>query len=165
VSAWAGGAPDILVNNAGVFPRATAHEQDPADFARTMDLNVTAPFRVLRAFLPEMRARGRGDVVTLGSVADRRIYPGNAAYSASKFGSRALHEVVRAETRGTGVRASLVSPGPVDTAIWDAQEASLGTSLPARSEMLRPDDVARTVLFVVTQPRDVTIEELRVARS
>jgi NADP-dependent 3-hydroxy acid dehydrogenase YdfG len=165
VTTWAGGAPDIIVNNAGVFPRATADEQDPGDFARTIDLNLTAPFRVLRAFLPAMRARGRGDVVTLGSVADRRVYPGNAAYSASKYGARALHEVVRAETRGTGVRASLVSPGPVDTAIWDPQEASLGKSLPLRTEMLRPVDVARAVMFVVTQPQDVTVEELRVARS
>lgn len=163
VSEWAGGAPDILVSNAGIFPRAAAHEQDPDEFARTLDLNLTAPFRVLRAFLAQMRARRRGDIVTLGSVADRHAWPENAAYSASKFGARALHEVLRAETRGTGVRATLVAPGPVDTAIWNPHEKVLGTSLPRRETMLRADDVARAVLFAVSQPAHVDIEELRLS--
>lgn len=165
VSEWAGGAPDILVNNAGTFPRAAAHEQDPDEFARTLDLNLAAPFRVLRAFLPQMRARHTGDIVTLGSVADRHAWPANAAYSASKFGARALHEVLRAETRGTGVRAMLVAPGPVDTAIWNLHEQELGRSLPRRETMLRAEDVARAVLFAVSQPANVDIEELRLSSS
>jgi NADP-dependent 3-hydroxy acid dehydrogenase YdfG len=163
VTEWAPGAPDILVNNAGIFPRAAAHEQDPDDFARTLELNLAAPFRVLRAFLPRMLSRRRGDVVTLGSVADRHAYAENAAYSASKFGARGLHEVLRAETRGTGVRATLIAPGPVDTAIWAAYEPALGKTLMARGSMLRPDDVARAVLFAVSQPPHVDIEELRLS--
>ena len=165
VATWCGSAPDILVNGAGIFPLASVHDLDPDDFLRTLDLNLAAPFRVLRAFLPAMRARRQGDVVTIGSVADRHASPGNAAYSASKYGARALHEVLRAETRGTGVRASLVSPGPVDTAIWSPHESSLGGALPRREDMLAAADVARAVLYVVTQPRDVTVEELRLSRS
>ena len=165
VTKWCGGAPDILVNGAGIFPLASVHDMDPDDFQRALDLNLAAPFRVLRAFLPAMRARRQGDVVTIGSVADRHASPGNAAYSASKHGARALHEVLRAETRGTGVRASLVSPGPVDTAIWSPHESLLGTALPRRQDMLAAADVARAVLYIVTQPRDVTVEELRLSRS
>lgn len=163
VTAWAGGAPDILVGSAGAFPRAPLHEQDPDEFARALALNATAPFRVLRAFLPAMREARRGDVVTIGSVADRHAYPGNAAYSAGKFGNRATHEVLRAETRGTGVRAILIAPGPVDTAIWDPHEDSLGRTLPPRDRMLRVDDVARAVVFAVAQPRHVDVEELRLS--
>jgi NADP-dependent 3-hydroxy acid dehydrogenase YdfG len=165
VAVWGEGPPDILINNAGIFPRASAREQDADEFARTLELNLAAPFRLLRAFLPGMLARRRGDIVTLGSVADRHIFPRNAAYSASKYGARALHEVVRAETRGTGVRASLVSPGPVDTGIWNPHERALGTSLPSREEMLQPADVARAVVFVVSSPWEVTVEELRMGRS
>ena len=164
-TAWAGGAPDIVVSSAGVFPRAAAHEQDPDEFARVLDINLVAPFRVIRAFLAAMRERGSGDVVTIGSIADRHIYAGNAAYAAGKFGARALHEVIRAETRGTGVRATLVSPGPVDTAIWNPHEQALGATLPLRADMLRSEDVARVVLWVLAQPRHVVIDELRLARA
>ncbi|MGH9885184.1 MAG: SDR family oxidoreductase, partial [bacterium] len=114
-----GGAPDVIVNNAGVFTLARVEETTPDEFREAIDVNLVAPFLLVRTFLPAMRQRGSGHIVTIGSVADRVIYPENAAYSASKFGMRAVHEVMRAELRGTGVRATLVSPGPVDTALWD----------------------------------------------
>lgn len=165
VTQWAHGAPNILVNNAGIYPRAPLHEQDAEQFAATLDVNLTAPFRVLRAFLPAMRARGSGDVVTIGSVADRSIFDANGAYSASKFGLRALHEVLYLESRGTGVRATLVAPGPVDTDIWEPFADLMGKTLPTREAMLRPADVARAVLYAVSQPAHVTVYELRVSSS
>lgn len=160
---WAGGPPDILVNNAGIYPRATLHEQDPDEFAATLDVNLAAPFRVLRAFLPAMRERHRGHVVTIGTVADRNIWPQNGAYSASKYGLRALHEILYAESRGTGVQATLIAPGAVDTDIWQAHEAELGKTLSPRHRMLKPDDVARAVLYAVTQPPHMTVHELRLS--
>ncbi len=162
---WAGGAPDILVNSAGTFPNATVERQSLAELEQALRLNVQAPFALAQAFLPAMRARKGGDIVTIGSVADRAIFPGNAAYSASKFGVRAMHEVLRAETRGSGVRVMLVSPSAVDTGIWSAHEAELGTRFPARSEMLRADDVARAVTFALVQPAHVDVDELRLTRS
>lgn len=163
VSAWAGGPPDILVNNAGIYPRGSLVDQDPEEFAATLDVNLAAPFRVLHAFLGAMRARGSGHVVSIGTVADRNIWPMNGAYSASKYGLRALHEVLYAEARGSGVRATLIAPGAVDTDIWQAHEAELGKTLSPRSRMLRPDDVARAVLYAVTQPTHMTVHELRLS--
>lgn len=163
VTAWAGGPPDILVNNAGVYPRAKLHEQSPEEFDATLELNLAAPFRVLHAFLAAMRERGAGHVVTIGTVADRNIWPMNGAYSASKYGLRALHEVLYAEARGSGVQASLVAPGAVDTDIWQAHEAELGKSLSPRHRMLKPDDVARAVLYVLTQPPHMTVHEVRLS--
>jgi NADP-dependent 3-hydroxy acid dehydrogenase YdfG len=164
-TAWAGGPPDILVNNAGIYPRARLVDQDPDEFAATLDINLAAPFRVLHAFLAAMRARGSGHIVSIGTVADRNIWPMNGAYSASKYGLRALHEVLYAESRGSGVRATLIAPGAVDTDIWQAHEAELGTSLAPRSAMLRADDVARAVLYAVTQPPHMTVHELRLSPS
>lgn len=165
VTAWAGGPPDILVNNAGIYPRARLTEQDPEEFAATLDLNLAAPFRVLHAFLAGMRARGSGHVVSIGTVADRNIWPLNGAYSASKYGLRALHEVLYAEARGSGVQATLIAPGAVDTDLWQAHEAELGTTITARAKMLRPDDVARAVLYAVSQPAHMTVHELRLSPS
>jgi NADP-dependent 3-hydroxy acid dehydrogenase YdfG len=160
-----GGAPDILVNNAGLFPLLSVEATSPTLFAETMDVNVVAPFRFVRAFIGDMRARGSGHIVTIGSVADRLAFPENGAYAASKNAQRAFHEVLRQELRGSGVRASLVSPGPTDTDIWDPVDPDNREGFPPRALMLRAEDVADAVLWAVTRPAHVDIEELRLARS
>jgi NADP-dependent 3-hydroxy acid dehydrogenase YdfG len=112
-----------------------------------------------------MRDRGSGHVVTIGSVADHTALPHNAAYAASKFGLRGLHEVLRAELRASGVRATLVSPGPVDTPLWDAIDPDQRPGFTPRAMMLSPDAVAGAVLYAVTQPPEVNVDELRLSRS
>ena len=155
------GVPDVLVNNAGHFLMRRFEEISPADFAAELALNLTAAFAVVRAFLPAMIGAGRGTMITIGSVADHTGFPGNAAYGASKFGLRGLHESLAAECRGRGVRCTLLSPGPTDTAIWDEVRQGLRTGLPARDEMMSPDDVAEAVAFVATRPAHVRIEWIR----
>jgi NADP-dependent 3-hydroxy acid dehydrogenase YdfG len=103
--------------------------------------------------------------VTIGSIADRVAYPENGAYAASKFGARALHQVVRTELGGSGVRASLVSPGPVDTPLWDAIDPERRRGHTPRERMLKADAVADAVLWVVTRPEAVNIDELRLTRA
>jgi NADP-dependent 3-hydroxy acid dehydrogenase YdfG len=165
VTGLTGGAPDILVNNAGLFPLMALEAMETAEFERTIQANLVAPFRVLRAFLPAMRARGSGHVVTLGSVADRAIFPGNGAYSASKFGQRAMHETLREELRGSGIRATLVSPAATDTPIWDPVDPDNRPGFPKRAEMLRPSDVADAVVWAVTRPSHVNVDEVRVSSA
>jgi NADP-dependent 3-hydroxy acid dehydrogenase YdfG len=160
-----GGAPDIVVNNAGLFTLASLEATSPAEFARTMDTNLVAPFTILHALLPAMRARRSGHILTIGSIADRTPLPENAAYAASKFGLRGLHEVLRAELRGSGVRATLVSPGPVDTPLWDPVDPDQRPGFTPRAMMLSPEAVADAVLYVVAQPPDVNVDELRLSRS
>ena len=156
------GAPEVLVNAAGVFLVAPLAETEPEAFGAQLAGNLVAPFLVLRAFLPAMTARRRGLIVTIGSVADHRAFAGNAAYGAAKTGLRGLHEVLQQELRGTGVRATLVSPGPVDTAIWDSVDPDARPGVTRRAEMLRPEDVAEAVLFVVTRRDRVAIPELHI---
>jgi len=143
--------PDVVVHNAGVFRLAPAHRTPPSVFERHLAVNLEAGFRLVRAFLPEMLERGSGLLVHMGSQAGRQALPGNAAYSASKYGLRGLHEVLTVELEGRGVDSLLVEPGPVDTGAWDPLEERLGEDLPPRDEMLRPGEVARAVADALEQ--------------
>ena len=154
------GAPDVVVNAAGVFLVKPLAETTPEEFRGQLDGNLVGPFLVLRAFLPAMVARGRGLVVTIGSVADHAAFAGNAAYGAAKTGLRGLHGVLEQELRNSGVRATLISPGPVDTAIWDAVDPDAKPGFTPRARMLRAEDVAEAVWFVVTRRDEVHIPEL-----
>lgn len=159
------GAPDIIVNNAGQFFLKSIEQTDPADFDRALTVNLGSQFAIVREFVGDMRARGSGHIVTIGSIADHQAFPDNAAYAASKFGVRGLHEVLRAELRGSGVRATLISPGPTDTSIWDEVNPDERPGFTPRAQMLTPAAVADAVRFVVTRPADVNFDELRLSRS
>lgn len=147
-----GGPPDLLVNAAGFFPLSRMDRVQAADLDRALALNLRAPFLLVRAFLPGMLQRGSGKLVHLGSVAGRRAFPENGAYAASKYGLRGMHEVLSLELAGTGVTSLLVEAGAVDTGAWDPYEARLGSDLPARREMLRPEEVADALLEALRSP-------------
>jgi len=159
------GPPDIVVSNAGIFQIVSLEELTSAEFAATVQTNLVGPFGFLSGFLPEMKERGSGHVVTIGSIADHVIFPGNGAYSATKFAARALHEVLRAEMRGTGVRATLISPAAVDTDLWEPIRFLGSEPAPDRRAMLAAEAVAAAVIYAVTQPADVNVDELRLSRA
>lgn len=158
-------APDIIVNNAGSFTIALVEETAVDDIKSALRVNLASPFLILKEFLGDLKKENRGHVVTIGSVADHVAYPGNSLYAATKYGARAMHEAMREETRGTGVRVTLISPGPTDTAIWDDVDPDNRTGFTPRSKMLQPADVAATVLWAVTQPLHVNVDELRLSHS
>ena len=160
-----GGAPDLIVNNAGAFFITPAQDTTVEAFADTLAVNLTAPFAVVRALLPAFRQRGNGHVVTIGSIADRVTFPGNAAYAASKHGLRALHQVLREELRSSGVRVSLVSPGPVNTDLWNPIDPDQQLGFTPRAAMLSADAVADAVHYVVTAPASLNVDELRLSRA
>lgn len=161
-----GAAPDILVNNAGIFGVSIVEDTSSDFFVETINTNLVGPFLFVRAFLAGMKTRKSGHIVTIGSIADRTIYTGNAAYSAAKFGVRAVHEVLRAELRGSGVRASLISPASTDTEIWNSVTVTDPAGKPhSKRPLLSPDDVVAAVMFALTQPERVNIDELRLSHS
>ncbi len=160
-----GGSPDVVINAAGVFGMASCATETVKVFDETVAVNLRGPFLVNRALLPSMLERGTGLIVNVGSVAGRRAFPGNAAYSASKYGLRGYHEVLLEELRGTGVRATLLEPAATDTPLWDPLDPDRDPRLPNRDRMLRPDDVADTILFVATRPESVRIPVLQVERA
>lgn len=159
-----GAAPDILINNAGIFRVAMVEETRPESFAEMINTNLVGPFLFVQAFLGGMKARKSGHVVTIGSIADRTIFTGNAAYSAAKFGLRAVHEVMRAELRGSGVRTTLVSPAATNTEIWNSITLTDPGDKPhSTRSMLSPDDVVAAVMFALRQPERVNVDELRLS--
>jgi len=158
-------APDFLVNAAGAFGLAPVSETSVEQFDRHIAVNLRGPFLLMRGFLPAMVARGSGHIVTIGSVAGRRAYPANGAYSASKFGVRGLHAVLDLELKGTGVRCTLVEPAATDTALWDAIDRTANPDLPPPSAMLAPAAVADAVLYALTRPVETAIGVIALERA
>lgn len=158
-------APDIVVHAAGAFALAPIETTSVADFDRQLAVNLRAAFLLMRAFVPAMRARGSGHFVSIGSIAGRQPFPANGAYAASKFGLRALHAVLDAELRGSGVRSTLVEPAATDTPLWDAVDRAANPALPERAVMLDPAAVAAAVQYAVTQPSAVAVQNVILERA
>lgn len=154
-------APDIVVNNAGIFFIKSLEETTVSDFAQAVSVNLVGPFLVARALVPHLVKRGSGHLVTVGSIADHLGFTGSAAYGATKFGVRGMHESIVAELARTGVRTTLVSPGPVDTDIWDPIDPDSKDGFTKRKDMLRAEDVAEAVLYAVTRPPRTAVTEIR----
>ena len=155
------GPPAVVVNAAGAFLLRPLGSTSWGELQQQLAVNLLAPFAVAKAFLPVMARVGQGSFILLGSVADHTGFPHNAAYAASKYGLRGLHETLIAEYRGTGVRCTLISPGPTDTTMWDPVDPDRRPGFLPRSSMLRPGDVADAIVFVATRPEGVHIDWLR----
>ncbi len=155
------GLPHVVVNNAGAFLLAPIEDTSDALLREQLAINVEAPFAIARRLLPLMRKRGAGRHILVGSISDVRAFPENAAYSASKFGARGLHEVLVEEYRGSGVQCTLVSPGPTDTSVWDPFDPDHREGFPGREAMLRPDDVADAIAWAVSRPARSHVESIR----
>ena len=155
-----GGAPDLVVHAAGVFGIAALAETSIADFDWQIGVNLRGAFLVTRAAVRAMGARGTGRIVNVGSIAGHSAFPGNGAYSASKFGLRGMHEVLVQELHGTGIGPTLLEPGPCDTPIWDPMDPDSSAGLPNRSDMLSAQEVAAAVVYVASRPPGVRIPRL-----
>jgi len=160
-----GEAPDALVHAAGAFALAPLVETAVADFDRMIGANLRAAFLLARAWLPGMVERGAGHLCWVGSVAGRIALPGNAAYSASKFGLRGLHEVLDAETRGTGVRCTLVEPSATATSLWEEVDRDRYTDLPPADAMLDAAAVAEAIVWALERPASVAVSNVAVRRA
>ncbi len=144
---------DVLVNNAGVFVAAPFLETKVADFDRIVAANLRSAFLVTRAFVPAMVKRRQGDVFFMSSIAGLDAYPNSTAYCAAKFGVTGLAKVLRAETRGHGVRVCCVHPGATWSPSWSESGVKAERIMPA-------GDVARAFLDVYRLGRRTVVEEI-----
>ncbi len=147
------GAVDVLINNAGVFTAAPFGRETVAQFDRIVAANLRSAFLVTREFLPAMLERKRGDVFFMSSIAGLGAYPNAAAYCAAKFGVTGLAQVLRAETKGTGVRVCCVHPGATWSPSWSGSGVQPERIMPA-------EDVARAFLDVYRLSRRTVVEEI-----
>ena len=155
---------DVVVANAGLaIGMGGVQDGDPADWSVVLDTNVKGVLHVARHTIGAMIARGSGDLVFLGSVAGRQVYPGGNVYCASKHAVRALYEAHRLDARGTGVRVSTVDPGMVETdfsLVRFEGDAERAAAVYEGFTPLTPEDVADAIHFVVSRPRHVNIGEV-----
>jgi NADP-dependent 3-hydroxy acid dehydrogenase YdfG len=159
------GGLDILVNNAGVMLLGPV-EGAPTDQWRTMvDVNVLGLLYCTHAALPVMRAAGGGHIVNISSVAGRSANAGSAVYNLTKFGVGAFSEALRQEISPAGIRTTIIEPGFVDTELQAHNEnpavlegiEQMRKSLP---EVLQAEDIAAGILYAVTQPQRVDVNEV-----
>ena len=152
-SRW--GAADLVVPAAGVAVIAPVEETSPDDFQAILATNLTGVFLLIRALLPAMKARGRGWLIPILSVAARQGFPGWTAYCASKWGLRGLVAALREELRGSGVRITALYPGATDTPIWDRLPGDWN-----RAAMVPPKEVARALGCVLDADPSTLVEEV-----
>jgi NAD(P)-dependent dehydrogenase (short-subunit alcohol dehydrogenase family) len=156
------GDPDVLVNSAGInVARRALAGLSIEDFDKVIAVNLSGAFYCTRAFLPAMRARGRGTIVNIGS--DAGIYANTvsgAADIASKFGLTGLTGAINAEERRNGVRACSIQPGEIDTPLLDKRPTPPPPK--ARAKMLKAEDVAACAMLAINLPERVVVEHLLV---
>ena len=150
---------DILINNAGVgHPNRSVGDLPYPTWMEVIDTNLNGLFLVTQAALAVMK-RG-GTIVNNLSIAAERVFPGSAAYNASKHGALGFTDTLREELRPKGIRVIALMPGATDTAIWD----TLWPKAPRR-KMMSVDTVARTVLNALLVPEGTTVEKIVVMPS
>jgi NADP-dependent 3-hydroxy acid dehydrogenase YdfG len=160
------GGLDVLVNNAGVMLLGTIVGADTEDWRRMIQTNVLGVMYMTAAAIEGMVEQGSGDIVNMSSVAGRTARKGAGVYNASKWAVNAFAESLRQEVTGRGVRIGLVEPGAVATELTDhitQPEAKRASKEMAQNmRPLQSEDIARAVLYLVTQPPHVAVNEVLV---
>jgi short-subunit dehydrogenase len=139
------GSLHVLVNNAGYNHRGPVVESDPEELARIVDVNLRGPILLTRFALPSLLQQQRAAVVNVASIAGQVPLPGEATYSATKFGLRGFSMALAEELRGTSVRVSIVSPGPIETGFL-TDDLDAVPDVVFSQPMSSAEEVARAVL-------------------
>jgi NADP-dependent 3-hydroxy acid dehydrogenase YdfG len=157
---------DILVNCAGIMLLNPVLGADTEEWRRMIAVNLLGPLYLIHAALPRMKAQGGGHIVTISSTTGRFASANAAVYSATKFGVRAFSEALRKEVYQDNIRVTVIEPGATDTEISNQltnpairQQVSEWTG---SIRQLDPADVAGAVLYAVTQPAHVNVNEILV---
>lgn len=158
------GPIDVLVNAAGTDVPGSIEELDAAGWDRVLDVNLRAVFLLTKEAFPDMRARGGGTIITIGSVAGRRGWANASAYCASKFALTGLTQAVAAEGRAHGIRACLLYPGAMDTnwGAWSPEDRDRVPGSSAAAESMPPEHVAQLIVWIAQSPPDMVLNEVTV---
>jgi NADP-dependent 3-hydroxy acid dehydrogenase YdfG len=166
------GPVEVVVSGAGAVAPGVIHEVDPDRFAAELDLAVTGAHRMVHAFVPAMVERRRGDVVFVSSDVAVRARPFMSAYAAGKWGLEGMAHAMQMELEGTGVRASIVRPGPTWSEMgsdWDAAEGARVIEGWTRfgharhPHFLKPEAVADAIVTVVSAKRGTHLNLVEVS--
>jgi NADP-dependent 3-hydroxy acid dehydrogenase YdfG len=148
---------DIVVNNAGMGHTGNLMDTSLADWQQVLNLNLTSVFQVIQGVLPKLRQQSQSTVINVSSIAGHQVFPGWGPYCVSKFGLMALTKALAAEERCHGVRVVTISPGSVNTPLWDTPTVQADFD---RSAMLTPEMVAASILHTALMPASAVVEEI-----
>lgn len=156
------GRIDVLINNAGLMPNSPLERLKIADWDRTIDVNIKGVLYGIAAALPYMKQQQSGQIINVSSVAGHKVRPGNAVYAASKHAVRVISEGLRQEVKPYHIRTTVISPGAVATELPDSvTEPDVAESTRKLYETAIPADAfARAVVFAMSQPEDVDVNEI-----
>lgn len=166
------GDVEVVVSNAGTVAPGTIVDVDSSRFTSELDLTVVGAHRLVRAFVPAMVERRRGDVVFVSSDTAVRPRPHMAAYSSGKWGLEGMVASLQMELEGTGVRASVVRPGPTWSEMgsdWDPEQAAFVLNewvrfgLARHPHFMKPKAIADAITTIVTAPRGVHLNLIEVS--
>jgi NADP-dependent 3-hydroxy acid dehydrogenase YdfG len=153
---------DILVNNAGMGYTNPLSATPLSDWQQVIDLNLTSVFQCILGILPAMRNQQRGTIINVASIAGQQPFPTWGAYNVSKAGLIALSKTLAAEERTHGIRVVTISPGAVNTPLWDTDTVQMDFN---RSAMLTPEIVAQSILHTALVPEQAVIESVTLMPS
>jgi len=161
------GRLDILVNNAGLMLLGAVEGADTEQWRQMVHVNILGVLYCTHAALPLMREQGGGHIVNISSVAGRRASLGSAVYNFTKFGVTGFSEALRQEALHAGIRVAIIAPGMVETELLDhnTNPVVLEAAKKLREQVGTPlssDDIADTILYAVTRPDHVAINEILV---
>jgi clavulanate-9-aldehyde reducatase len=159
------GGLQILVNNAGLMLLGGVDGADVSEWRRMLEVNLWALLVCTHAALPLITASGGGDIVNVSSVAGRRADAGAAVYNMTKFGVHGFSEALRQEALHSGIRVTTVAPGFVETELQGHNRNPVVRRAMERQreeigEVLGADDVADAVLYAVSRPAHVCVNEM-----
>lgn len=164
------GKTGCLVNNAGAMLLGSIDTQDLSQWQRMYDLNVMAVLNGMQAVLSDMKERRTGTIINISSIAGKKTFPAHAAYCGTKFAIHGISENVREEVAPFDVRVITIAPGAVETELLSHttdEEIKAGYEEWKKSMngVIVPDDIARSIAFVYSQPQNVNIRELVIAAT
>jgi 3-hydroxy acid dehydrogenase / malonic semialdehyde reductase len=156
------GGLDIVVNNAGLaLGRDPFDESTEEDEEAVLEANVHGVIRITRLCLPQLD--GGGHIVNIGSIAGRQAYENASLYVASKFAVRGFTYALREDLLGRPIRLTLVDPGLVETGFSVVRfrgDEKAAAKVYEDVEPLTPEDIAECVVFALTRPQHVNVDEL-----
>jgi len=159
------GRLDGLVNNAGVMLLGLVGGADTEQWRRMIDVNLLGLLYCTHAALPVMAQQGSGHIVNVSSVAGRVAAAGSAVYNMTKWGVCGFSEGLRQEALHAGIRVTLIEPGAVETELMSHNDETIQTIAAQRMEgvtSLRSEDIADAILYALTRPAHVAINEVLV---
>ncbi len=155
---------NVLVNNAGLASgRESIESGDPHDWDLMLDTNVKGLLYVTRAALPMLKAPAHADIVNIGSIAGKEVYPGGNVYCATKFAVDALTKALRVELLGSGIRVTQIAPGAAHTEFSLVRykgDADKAAAVYNGFEPLLADDIADALFFAVSRKSHVCINDM-----